>query len=314
MGTVSVSTSLGEKFNITFINGNSYDLDSIFDAKARLSQKALVVEVKRNQAVAQRALKQLESDLTRNISSSLNREDVIASVNDIIVSVFNVYGRESGSAPFAIQLIDSKITNYLQTVLNRTDIYFDITIYDNKANIEYSLPNDFIRGKFTEYYNNFSNKYSTNMAVSTGGLAISDKAETFTMSNSDYDRYLYTEPSNNYYNSAHGSCSSNDVHWHQCGCDNTTSGDIGNLDFITNPENIALINELKKVFLSKKNASEKLETKYIRADKGYFKKIYIDDDLVMKNIAELKESLETLSSQVDDLISSSNNIDGGEIE
>ena len=285
MGTVSVSTSLGEKFNITFTNGNSYDLDSIFDAKSRLSNKALVVEVKRNQVIAQKALRQLEADLTRNISDSLNRDDVIASVNDIITSVFNVYGRDSGSAPFAIQLIDSKITNYLQTTLNRSDIMFDITIYDNKANIQYVLPNDFIRGKFTEYYNKFNNNYSGAMNVSTGGLAISDKTEMFNMSSSDYSKYLYTEPSNNYYNTAHGSCSSNDVHWHQCGCDQTTQGDIGCQDFMTNPENIALINELKKVFLSKKSASEKLETKYIRADKGYFKKVYVDDDLVMKNIS-----------------------------
>ena len=190
MGTVSVSTSLGEKFNITFTNGNSYDLDSIFDAKSRLSQKALVVEVKRNQVVAQKALKQLEADLTRNISSSLNTEEVRASISDIINSVFKVYGRESGSAPFAIQLIDSKITNYIQSVLNRTDIYFDITIYDNKANIEYKLPDDFIRGKFTEYYNKFTNNYSSTMSVSTGGLAISDKEDRISVSNADYGRYL----------------------------------------------------------------------------------------------------------------------------
>lgn len=285
MGTVSVSTSLGEKFNITFTNGNSYDLDSIFDAKSRLSQKALVVEVKRNQVVAQKALKQLEADLTRNISSSLNTEEVRASISDIINSVFKVYGRESGSAPFAIQLIDSKITNYIQSVLNRTDIYFDITIYDNKANIEYKLPDDFIRGKFTEYYNKFTNNYSSTRSVSTGGLAISDKEERISVSNADYGRYLFNEPSNNYYGASYDNCGATDIHWHQCGCDHTKPEDIGGLDFMTNPENIALINELKKTFLSKKSASEKLETKYVRAEKGYFKKVYVDDDLVMKNLA-----------------------------
>ena len=314
MGTVSVSTSLGEKFNITFTNGNKYDLDSIFDAKSRMSQKALVVEVKRNQAVAQRALKQLESDLTKNIASSLNRDEVIASVNDIITSVFKVYGRESGSAPFAIQLIDSKITNYLQTVLNRTDIYFDITIYDNKADIQYSLPDDFIRGKFTEYYNKFTNNYSSAMSVSTGGLAISDKTETFNMSSSDYGKYLYSEPSNNYYDGSHNNCASNDVHWHQCGCDQTKPGDLGSLDFITNPENIALINELKKVFLSKKSASEKIETKYVRADKGYFKKVYVDDDLVMKNINVTGNVAGSTISGENIVVSDTLRVDSGRIE
>ena len=314
MGTVSVSTSLGEKFNITFTNGNKYDLDSIFDAKSRMSQKALVVEVKRNQAVAQRALKQLESDITKNIASSLNRDEVIASVNDIITSVFKVYGRESGSAPFAIQLIDSKITNYLQTVLNRTDIYFDITIYDNKADIQYSLPDDFIRGKFTEYYNKFTNNYSSAMSVSTGGLAISDKTETFNMSSSDYGKYLYSEPSNNYYDGSHNNCASNDVHWHQCGCDQTKPGDLGSLDFITNPENIALINELKKVFLSKKSASEKIETKYVRADKGYFKKVYVDDDLVMKNISVTGNVAGSTISGENIVVSDTLRVDSGRIE
>ena len=40
----------------------------------------------------------------------------------------------------------------------------------------------------------------------------------------------------------------------------------------------------------------------------------IDDIADSENIADLRESLEALSSQVDELISSSNKIDGGEIE
>ena len=284
MGTVSITSSAGEKFIISFSNSNSYNLDELLAAKSRTSQKALVIEVRKNETIAKKALKQLEIDLTKNITDALGREEVVNNVNDIITSVYNVYGREGNSSAFAVQLINAKITTYLKEVVGRDDISFDISIYDNRANISYKLPDSFIDGQFVEYYERFCQSYKQNTSVCTGGLAITDEKCSFDVTRSDYVSSLLGGASTDrYYGTGGHTCS--DLHVHQCSPDRTCHDDLHHLGG-NSDGNISqtLINELKRLFVTKKSQSEKIESRYIKADIGLFRSVKIEEDLKMNNI------------------------------
>ena len=282
MGTVSITSSAGEKFIISFSNSNRYNLDELLAAKSRTSQKALVVEVRKNENIARKALKQLEIDLTKNITDTLGREEVVNNVNNIINSVYNVYGRDGDTSAFAVQLINAKITTYLKEVVGRDDISFDVTIYDNRANITYKLPESFIDGQFVEYYEKFYQLYNQNTNVCSGGLSITDSVSSFDVTRSNYvDTLLGGASTNKYYGTGGHYC--NDLHYHQCSPDSTTHLDLDNL-YGNTLDRTALINELKKLFVTKKALSEKVESRYIKADIGLFRSVKIEDDLKMNNI------------------------------
>ena len=305
MGTVNVTSSSGERFIITFSNTNSYNLDEILAAKSRTSQKALVIEVRKNEAIAQKALQELKSDLTNELKNSLETEEVINNVNNIIVSVYNLYGNDGNTAEYAKQLVNAKITSYLKEVAGG-NINFDISIYDNRANVNYKLPDSFIDGKFVEYYNRFSNEYKRNLAVSTGGLAISDSQCCANITNNDYANALLGGPSTQSY-ASNSTAYCNNLYLHECSTDTTCSSDLNSSINNNVPANLeSLVNELKKIFVTKDNQENRVETTYVKAANGLFKNIKTGnlemdnltaDEIIGKNV--VADTLSVKSSYIE---------------
>ena len=278
MGSLSITTSIGERFIVAFEDISKYDLDTIFSSKNRNSQKKLLVEVKRSENIAAQALEKLRKDLSEKVLCLVDRSDVETEISNIINAVYRTYSDSVSNGSFAEQLINAKISKYLKGLVTNDAVGFKIDIANNNVTVGYRYSNAYIESEFSRYYDSFLKKYNkTATGVQTGGLAIDANTEEINVSMSDYQKLLLkNQPLSTNQNPNIEFDSESCICPEDSPCCDINIGNAVSL--------VKLINEMKKIFVTKDSLTRSVESKIVKADVGKFKSLIIDDELHLKNI------------------------------
>jgi len=177
-------------FNITFVDGKTYDLEGIIFKRKRMNPDSpLVMEVKKDSEICQ----EVYEDLKNSIKSTLLADEVKAEINTIIRNAMASYGFKESVYPY----IKDNVTKYLEKLLRTTRINFTIEIEGNSVNINYDFfSEETMLEELKDYYKKFRRKYIDKINnVKQGGLAILDRSsETkVKVTKDDYMKYLFKD-------------------------------------------------------------------------------------------------------------------------
>lgn len=196
-------------FGLTFSEGITYDLDELISGKNRAdSERGLIIEVKKSQELAEKAIAALKADITTSVTSTLQNEDVQAGVMKIISEIFNKFSYEHNlnvydkdiDIPEAIKdNLNYSINEYLKGLYTKYKIAFTVTVEGkNTVKIDYDFTdNTLLYESFSHFYDKYSDELVDLSTVNEGGLAISDSVSSkVRVSQVDYNKYLLDDGPN----------------------------------------------------------------------------------------------------------------------
>lgn len=229
-------------FDLKFTEGITYNLDELIANKSRSdASRGLVIEVKKSEVIAAKAITALRENLATTIDTTLNTDDVKLGISKIIADVYKefeyVYNTTYTVPDQVVDALNFRINEYLKSLYYEYDIVFKVTVPgQDSLTISYEFVSDATLGVgFSEFYDIFSEKYAEYSNVSEGGLAISDIKGKIRVNPNDYTKYLLddddclmrTNKLGSY--KIKGSETSSNVQWEEGSSDSNESNQMNNI-------------------------------------------------------------------------------------
>lgn len=187
----AASASAG--FDLVFTPGQTYNLDELIANKSRTdASRGLIVEVKKSQDIAEKALNALKNEITTTIESTLYTYEVNEYVKNVIKEVHSKYGL-ANATPEMISEVSSRVNNYLRSLYTTYNLEFKVYYagMNDPVKINYKFrSDDELDEYFGKHYDIFSERYAESMKVSEGGIAISNSKNKVRINKNDYSKYL----------------------------------------------------------------------------------------------------------------------------